>query len=90
LENRWKRPARVNSRLTPDVWLEPRHVVTVWADEITRSPIQTCATDDSGRGLALRFPRVISLIRNGKSPEHATTITEIEQMTGRQREFGLF
>jgi len=50
------KPARVDSRLTPGVWVEPRYVVTVLADEITRSPVHTCATDDSGRGLALRFP----------------------------------
>jgi DNA ligase-1 len=79
------KPARVDSRLTPDVWVEPRYVVTVLADEITRSPIHTSATDDSGRGLALRFPRVVGFIRTDKSPEDATTVTEIQEMAGRQR-----
>src|SRR6266511_1652995 len=40
------KPPRVNSRLAPDVWVEPRYVVTVLADEITRSPVRTCASDD--------------------------------------------
>ena len=33
-----KKPARVESRLTPDVWVEPKYVVTILADEITCSP----------------------------------------------------
>ena len=34
----------------PDVWVEPKFVVTVLADEITRSPIHTAALDKQGRG----------------------------------------
>ena len=79
------KPARVNSRLVPDVWVAPRYVVTVLADEITRSPVHTCASDDSGRGLALRFPRVVGFIRSDKSPEDATTATEIQKMAIRQK-----
>ncbi len=37
------KPARVDSRLVPDVWVEPQYVMTVLADEITRSPVHTCA-----------------------------------------------
>jgi DNA ligase-1 len=47
---------------------EPEFVVTVLADEITRSPIHTCAQDEKGRGLALRFPRIVGFIREDKSP----------------------
>ena len=83
------KPARVNSRLVPDVWVEPRYVVTVLADEITRSPVHTCASDDSGRGLALRFPRMVGFIRKDKSPEDATTVTEIQEMAGRQKKVQL-
>jgi DNA ligase-1 len=82
-------PARVNSRLMPDVWVEPRYVVTVLADEITRSPVHTCSVDDSGRGLALRFPRVIGFIRKDKSPEDATTVAEILEMASRQKKVQL-
>ncbi|HZS03957.1 MAG TPA: ATP-dependent DNA ligase [Blastocatellia bacterium] len=80
-----KPPARVDSRLTPDVWVEPQYVVTVLADEITRSPIHTCARDESGVGLALRFPRVVGFIREDKSPEDATTVAEIKKMYAMQR-----
>jgi DNA ligase-1 len=83
------KPARVNSRLMPDVWVVPRYVVTVLADEITRSPVHTCAREDSGRGLALRFPRMVGFIRKDKSPEGATTVTEIQEMVGRQKKVQL-
>lgn len=79
------RPARVDSRLVPDVWIEPKYVVTVLADEITRSPIHTAALDEQGRGLALRFPRVVGFIRDDKSPEDATTAKEIAEMYSQQR-----
>jgi DNA ligase-1 len=83
-----KRPARVESRLVPDVWVEPNYVVTILADEITRSPIHTAARDTSGTGLALRFPRLVGLIREDKSPEDATTVTEIKEMFRMQRKTG--
>jgi DNA ligase 1 len=79
------KPARVDSRLVPDVWVEPQYVMTVLADEITRSPIHTCARDKTGAGLALRFPRVVGFIREDKSPEDATTVAEIKKMYAMQK-----
>jgi DNA ligase-1 len=79
------KPARVDSRLIPDIWVEPQYVMTVLADEITRSPIHTCAQDESGAGLALRFPRVVGFIREDKSPEDATTVAEIKKMYAMQK-----
>src|SRR5262245_10121536 len=79
------KPARVDSRLVPDVWVEPQYVMTVLADEITRSPIHTCARDKSGAGLALRFPRVVGFVRDDKSPEDANTVTEIKKMYAMQK-----
>ncbi len=79
------KPARVESRLVPDVWVEPKYVVTVLADEITRSPVHTCAMDEEGKGLSLRFPRVVGFIREDKSPEDATTVEEIKQMYKTQK-----
>jgi DNA ligase 1 len=78
-------PARVDARLVPDVWVNPSIVVTVLADEITRSPIHTAGIDGAGRGLALRFPRVVDGPRDDKSAEDATTVTEIEEMFSLQR-----
>jgi DNA ligase 1 len=80
-----EKPARVDSRLIPDVWIEPRHVVTVLADEITRSPVHTAGRDENGRGLALRFPRIVGFVREDKSAEDATTALEIEEMFALQR-----
>ncbi len=40
LERKTK-PARVDSLITPSVWVEPKLVIEVLADEITRSPIHT-------------------------------------------------
>jgi DNA ligase-1 len=79
------KPARVDSRLVPDVWVEPQYVMTVLADEITRSPVHTCARDESGAGLALRFPRVVGFIREDKSTEDATTVAEIKKMYAMQK-----
>jgi DNA ligase-1 len=79
------KPARVDSRLVPEMWVEPKFVVTVLADEITRSPIHTAALDEQGRGLALRFPRVVGFIRDDKSAEDATTTKEIAEMFAQQR-----
>jgi DNA ligase 1 len=79
------KPARVDSRLVPDIWVEPQYVLTVLADEITRSPVHTCARDESGAGLSLRFPRVVGFIREDKSPEDATTVAEIKKMYAMQK-----
>ncbi len=80
-----EKPARIDSRLVPDVWVEPEYVMTVLADEITRSPIHTCAVDQSGAGLALRFPRVVGFVREDKSPEDANTVAELKKMYALQK-----
>lgn len=90
------RPARVESLLEPDVWVEPVYVVTVQADEITRSPLHTCglgltpegqpAGETERRlGYALRFPRAVSFVRSDKRAEEATTVAEILRMYSLQR-----
>ena len=80
------RPARVESILTPDVWLEPEVVVEVLADEITPSPRHTAGMAGDEPGFALRFPRVVSFRGADKRPEDATTVKEIEQLFRQQRE----
>jgi DNA ligase-1 len=79
------KPPRVDSRLVPDVWIKPKYVMTVLADEITRSPVHTCARDKSGAGLALRFPRVVGFVREDKAPEDANTVAEIKKMYAMQK-----
>ncbi|HYM51771.1 MAG TPA: ATP-dependent DNA ligase [Candidatus Limnocylindrales bacterium] len=80
------KPARVNSLLVPDVWLEPSVVVEVMADEITRSPIHTCGRVGSQPGFALRFPRIVSFRSADKKPEDATSVREISEMFQQQRQ----
>jgi len=80
-----KKPANVDSLIEPDVWVTPRHVVTVVADEITRSPVHTCAWSEK-EGLALRFPRLKGFIRDDKAPKDATTETEVLEMYEMQRQ----
>lgn len=74
------RPWRVDSIIEPDVWAEPKYVVEVQADEITRSPKHTCGKVGKEPGYALRFPRVLDWIRTDKGPEDATTEQEILEM----------
>lgn len=79
------RPARVDSLIEPDVWVEPHYVVTVLADEITQSPVHTCGKRDDEPGYALRFPRIVGWIREDKNPEDANTVGEIIEMFQMQR-----
>ena len=78
-----KRPARVDSNITPDVWVEPKYVVTLVADEITRSPVHTCGWT-KGKGYALRFPRLASWFRD-KLPEDSTSVVEVKDMYENQK-----
>lgn len=88
------KPARVDAIITPDFWVEPNYVVTINADEITRSPMHTCGRSkerDIETGYALRFPRIVgdSVIRADKSPEQATTTDEIIEMFELQKKVGV-
>jgi len=67
----------INKLLNPDVFVEPKIVVEIGADEITVSPTHTA-------GFALRFPRLIKF-RPDKSPEDSTSINEIQKMYKNQR-----
>ncbi len=79
------KPARVVSTVKPDFWVEPRYVVTVRADEITKSPTHTCGwerhEDGTQYGYALRFPRIVSNgIREDKGAQEANTSHEVAEM----------
>jgi DNA ligase-1 len=81
-----EKPARVNSILVPDVWLQPAIVVEVLADEITPSPRHTAGMTADQPGFALRFPRIISFRTEDKKPEDATSVREIREMFEQQRQ----
>ncbi len=59
----------VEDILAPDVWVSPKVVVEIAADEVTKSP------SHSG-GLALRFPRLVRF-RDDKGAEQSTGWEEI-------------
>ncbi|MFA5932546.1 MAG: ATP-dependent DNA ligase [Microgenomates group bacterium] len=78
------KPARVDSLITPTVWIKPEIVIEVLADEITKSPTHTAGKTDSEPGFALRFPRLVRFREEDKRPEDATTVKEISEMYKQQ------
>lgn len=76
---------RINSIIKPTYWVEPRYVITVRADEITKSPVHTCGKIGDEPGYALRFPRMVSDVRTDKRPEDATSVDEIIDMYKSQK-----
>jgi DNA ligase-1 len=78
-------PARVESLMEPDVWVEPRYVLTVMADEITRSPMHTCGKEGDEPGYAMRFPRTVGFIRIDKRAEDASTVAEVIELFDQQK-----
>lgn len=80
------KPGSVDAEMIPDVWFEPSVVLEVVAAEITLSPIHTAAKDvlKEGAGLGIRFPRFTGRVRDDKTPEQCTTVTEIVEMYGMQ------
>ncbi|KKQ10466.1 DNA ligase [Candidatus Daviesbacteria bacterium RIFCSPHIGHO2_12_FULL_37_16] len=75
-----KKPARINSIMTPSVWIAPEIVIEILADEITRSPTHTAGKDETGVGYALRFPRLVKFREKDKQAEDATTVKELKEM----------
>jgi len=70
---------RVLESLEPDVWVEPKYVVTVDADEITRNISEKNRRLLIGAGLSLRFPRLVEFDRD-KLIEDITTVKELEEI----------
>ncbi len=83
-------PPTVRSGLVPDFWVYPKIVVTVLADELTRSPVHLAGrSEGEEEGYALRFPRMVSGPRADKGPEEATTVSEIRRLFELQRQRSL-
>lgn len=66
----------VDRTLEPDIWVSPEVVVTVDADEITKSSVHSAGEEELGFGLSLRFPRLVDFDRD-KKPEDATHVKEM-------------
>jgi len=75
------KPARaeVLKIIEPTYYFTPKIVVEVLGAELTKSPIHTCAQDETKKGISLRFPRFIRW-RPEKNAEDTTTTTEILDM----------
>lgn len=78
--------SRVDSRIEPEVWFEPKIVIEIMASEITLSPIYTAGLNlvRDGSGLALRFPKFTGKIREDKSPEDSTAVSELLEIYKKQ------
>ena len=76
---------RVDSKVKPDVWIEPKYVAEILGAELTLSPMHTCCLGwvRPGVGISIRFPRFIRW-RPDKAPEDATTEEELYEMYKRQ------
>lgn len=71
-----KEYGEVNKIFIPDVWTEPKLVVELAGDDLTKSPTH-------GAHVAVRFPRLVR-IRTDKSFKDVTTVKEVEQMYRQQ------
>ena len=74
---------RVISVISPDVWVVPRYVIELQADEVSRSQMHPAGRTDGGPGYALRFPRIIKE-RPERKPEDATSVEEVIQLYNMQ------
>ncbi len=68
------KPENVNTDLKADEYVEPKYVIEIICDEITKSPLYKFT-----KGYSFRFPRFIK-IRDDKSSQDTTTVEEIEEM----------
>jgi DNA ligase-1 len=74
---------RVKYVLQPDVWVVPRIVLELQADEVSRSQMHAAGKVENGPGYALRFPRIVRE-RTDREPEDATSVDEIIKLHGMQ------
>ena len=84
-------PSNIRTGLDPDVWFEPKVVLEVAGADLTLSPNHKAAygwvKDDAGIGI--RFPRYTGRVRDDKSAEQATSVSEIFDMYEMQFSDGL-
>ena len=71
---------RVVHVISPDVWVVPRYVIELQADEVSRSQMHPAGKPtEGGPGYALRFPRILKE-RPERTPEDATTVDEVIEL----------
>jgi DNA ligase-1 len=70
---------RVVNIIKTDVWVVPKYVLELQADEVSRSKMHPAGRTDNGPGYALRFPRIVKE-RSERSPEDATSVEEVIEL----------
>lgn len=73
----------VAKNLWPDVWVDPKIVCEIRADDITQSPLHAAGKTEHHLGYALRFPRFVQY-RIDKSPEQTTNSQELAHLFAMQ------
>jgi DNA ligase-1 len=74
---------RVISIISPDIWVVPKYVFEIQADEVSRSKMHPAGRTDGEPGYALRFPRILKE-RRDREPEDATAVDEVIKLYGMQ------
>jgi DNA ligase-1 len=74
---------RVVNVIRTDVWVVPRYVLELQADEVSRSKMHPAGRTDGGSGYALRFPRIVKE-RSERRPEDATSVEEVIELYNMQ------
>ncbi len=74
---------RVVSIVSPDVWVVPRYVLELQADEVSRSQMHAAGKGEGVPGYALRFPRILKQ-RPERTPEDATSVEEVIELYNMQ------
>lgn len=69
--------------LEPDVWVQPKYVFSVEADEISNNIGKD--SNGIGGGLSLRFPRIIDFGRD-KNAQEATSVKELLSIFEKQKD----
>ncbi|MDD7424515.1 MAG: ATP-dependent DNA ligase [Candidatus Methanomethylophilaceae archaeon] len=86
-----EKPGYIRTGLDPDVWFEPNVVLEVAGADLTLSPNHKAAfgwaKEDAGIGI--RFPRFTGRVRDDKSADMSTTVSEIYDMYEMQFSDGL-